>query len=63
MDNYLIKGRVTKTEVYEYNFNLFRIEVNYQLHGDTPRSTSYLMPKTLTPPIVGQEIEIRIGNG
>ena len=60
MDNYLIKAEVVKTEVWIHNPHLFVITYEYTPHGAGTKTGEYYLPKTLSPPIVGSEIEIRI---
>lgn len=61
MDNYYIEAEVMKTEEYQADTKVWKIQYKYYPNSSGySRSSTYLMPKTLTPPRVGDKIKISI---
>lgn len=61
MDKYVIIAEVIRTEEYQSDINLWKIEYQYRPGRTTIlRSHSYLLPKTFTPPRVGDKIQITV---
>jgi hypothetical protein len=65
VDNYLIIGKVVKTEQYENDpTRLISVVIEYTASGSSiPRRSQFLMPVNLIPPLVGQSIEVRVKDG